>query len=348
MDYENGENFLMCNDGLSIDSYMWILSDYIENGLYSDSEKTYHQNNNGKINWKRTFKTAPFVSHNSLVYLNPIVEQNSNTKNIISEMHSYCIDQSIDIIGPLYCNLPKINLVKPNIKKIRYYVQLLHKEKLTTFDDRKKLLLHHMYKILLEKVGNHENSVKVFGVKHYEHVWEYMVNKVFGDEEIKNYYPTANYYIQNRDPYMPSKLRPDTIFTYENDFYILDSKYYKFGSTGLNKNLPNSDSIQKQVTYGEFINTNFNSDKKFNHIYNAFIMPYNKNNPIFEFSDAIDYCGYAVCNWKENNQNDPSFFKIAIILIDSKFLIDSFFDKSLQAKKILVEKVKLVNHNCIF
>ena len=72
LDYENGENFLMCNDGLSIDSYMWILSDYIENGLYSDSEKTYHQNNNGKINWKRTFKTAPFVSHNSLVYLNPI------------------------------------------------------------------------------------------------------------------------------------------------------------------------------------------------------------------------------------------------------------------------------------
>lgn len=344
LNYEDGGDFLPDSDGLPVDSYMWVLSDYIENGLYSDNEKIYNQQQGGKINWKRTFKTKFLISNNSLIYLNPVVEKNSNIKNIITEIHSYCVDKSIETIGPLYRGISKINFIKPNMKRLKYYIQLIDKEKMNSFDDRKKLLLHHMKRILLEQIDNGNNPIRNFGIRHFEHIWEYMVDKVFGDNEIKEYYPTTNYFINNKDVYTPSKLRPDTIFILNKKFYILDSKYYKFGITGMNKDLPNSDSIQKQVTYGEFINNNFNLDKEYENIYNSFIIPYNKKRNTLEVYEDISYCGYAICNWKLNTQYDPKYLKIAIILIDTKYLIDSYFSKTKGIKEALIEKIEMINN----
>lgn len=343
LDYEDGGDFSLDSEGLPVDSYMWILSDYIANGLYSDNERVYIQQQKGKINWKRTFKTKFLINKDkSLVYLDPVVEQNSNIKNIITEIHSYSIDKSIDVVGPLYYGLSKISFIKPNPKRIRYYIQLIDKEKLKTFDDRKKLLLYHMKRILLEQIDNGNNPIKGFGVKHYEHIWEYLVNSVFGSSNIEKYYPTTNYVFITKDVYTPSKLRPDTIFIDNNDFYILDSKYYKYGVTGLNKDLPGTDSIQKQVTYGEFINTNFNLDKQYNNIYNAFIIPYNKNDNSFQVNKNIYYCGYAKCNWELSNQYDKKFLKIALILLDTKTLIDSYFEKDNNIKSNLVKEIENV------
>ena len=281
LDYEDGGDFSLDSEGLPVDSYMWVLSDYITNGLYSDNEKIYNQQQKGKINWKRTFKTKFFINKdNSLVYLNPVVEQNTNIKNIITEIHSYCVDKSIDVIGPLYYGISKLNFVKTNQKRLEYYIQLIDKEKLKTFDDRKKLLLYHMRRILLEQIDNGNNPIKNFGVRHYEHVWEYLINSLFGSKDIEKYYPSSNYVFLNKDIYTPSRLRPDTIFVEKNNFYIIDSKYYKYGITGLNKDLPGTDSIQKQVTYGEFINSNFIESfikfiyKCFNHKDIRIIFPY--------------------------------------------------------------------------
>lgn len=342
LNYEDGGDFSLDSDGLPVDSYMWLLSDYIENGLYSDNEKIYNQQQNGKINWKRTFKTKFLISNNSLVYLSPVVEKNSNIKNIITEIHSYCVDKSVDIIGPIYRGISKLNFVKPNLKRINYYIQLIEKEVLNSFDDRKKLLLYHMKRILLEQIDNGDNPIRSFGVKHFEYIWEYIVNKVFCNIDVEKYYPTTSYFINNRGTYSPSKLRPDTIFILNNKFYIIDSKYYKFGVTGLNKDLPNSDSIQKQITYGEFVNNNFNLDDKYENIYNAFIIPYNKNKNVFSVSNDVEYLGYGICNWKLNDQYDPKYLKISIILIDTKYLIDIFFNKNKDAYNLLVENIEKV------
>ncbi len=342
LDYEDGGDFLKDSEGLPVDSYMWVLTDYIENGLYSDNEKKYIQQQKGKINWKKTFRTKFLISNNSLIYLNPVVEQNSNIKNIITEIHSYCIDKSIDTIGSLYQGISKLNFIHPNIKRINYYIQLIDKEKLKTFDDRKKLLLYHLRRILVEQIDGGKNDIRNYGIRHFEHVWEYMVNKLFGDDNIKEYYPTTNYYLFDKDPYTPSKLRPDTIFVANNNFYIIDSKYYKYGITGNNKDLPGSDSIQKQVTYGEFINKNFNLDNKYDYIYNAFIMPYNKKTKPFDFGKKIEYCGYAICNWKLSKEYNNKYLKIAIILIDTKTLVDGYFDRGLLLKNELIEQIERV------
>jgi len=343
LEQEDGGDFSVDSDGMPVDSYLWILSDYVENGLYSDNEKKFIQQQTGKINWKKTFKTKFFVNKNDIVYLNPIVEQNSNAKNIITEIHSYCVDKSIDVIGPLYYGVNKINFITPTIKRIKYYFQMIQKEKLNSFDDRKKMLLFHLKRILMEQIDNGNNPIRNFGVRSYEHVWEYMVNSIFGDEDIKKYYPTTSYFITDREQYIPSKLRPDTIFVKDNNFYILDSKYYKFGITGKNKDLPDSSSIQKQVTYGEFIGHNFNLNNSYDEVYNAFIMPYNKHSNVFNYNDDIVYCGYASCDWKLKSQYDERYLKVAVILIDTKTLIDSYFDRNIELKILLTKRIMQIS-----
>ena len=190
------------------------------------------------------------------------------------------------------------------------------------------------------KKGVEKIHIKDFGVRHYEHVWEYIVNSIFGSNNIEKYYPTTNYVFNDESTYSPSKLRPDTIFVNNDNFYILDSKYYKYGVTGINKDLPGTDSIQKQVTYGEFVNSNFNLDKQYTNIYNAFIIPYNKEYNSFNTNDKVHYCGYAKCNWKLNDQFDKKYLKIAVILIDTKTIIDSYFENDKKIKELLMKEIQ--------
>ena len=84
IDYEDSGDFKEGANGLPIDSFQWVINDYLDNGIYIDNEKVYSQETKGKINWKRTFKTKFLVNKKSLVYLNTNIEKNNNIKNIIS------------------------------------------------------------------------------------------------------------------------------------------------------------------------------------------------------------------------------------------------------------------------
>ena len=338
------------SNSLPINSYQWIVNDYLNNGLYIDIEKTYHQENKGKINWKRTFKTKFLVNKRSLIYLNPIVEKNSNIQNIISEIHAYCVDESTRVLWFLYNKVQKVSNVKnPNLK---YYINIINNELNNTFDDRKKLLLYHMKRILLENVSKEgKNKLKNYGIRNFEYVWEYMVNKVYGTENVKKYYPTGTYFLNGMSPFNASKLRPDTIMKdAENNMYILDSKYYQVGVATNDKKklknmLPTTDSIQKQITYGKFMEQNFKEKDNINNIYNVFIIPYNKknkDNDLFDTNENIDYLGYAVCNWEDINiANNSKFYKIAIVFIDTKYLIDCFFNNMCE-RKLLIDNIRKV------
>ena len=217
---------------------------------------------------------------------------------------------------------------------------------LKSFDDRKKLLLYHMKRIIQSEIeSNGNNNIKNYGIRHYEYVWEYMVNDLFGTEDKKEYYPDATYHIKETDDFNASKLRPDTIFRdKDNNFYILDSKYYKAGAVAKNRSglkdiLPNTDSIQKQITYGDFILKNYKNREKIKDIYNAFVIPYNCEDNKLNVKGKIENIGYATCNWKNISSISEKYLKIQVILIDTKYLIDSFFNKTSDVD-FLIKKIK--------
>ena len=267
IDFEDSGEYNNQAKGLPIDSYQWIIRDYLNNGIYVDNEKIFIQDNKNKINWKRTFKRRFLIDKKSLIYLELIVEKNNNIKNIISEIHAYCVDKSLQALFFLYDNISKISNIKhPNLE---YYYRIINKELLNIFDDRKKMLFHHMKRIIEEAMDSTgKNDIKDYGIRHFEYAWEYMVNKVYGTENVRQYYPRSTYHLCNIGDFDASNLRPDTIMKDNDNIYILDSKYYKT-SLALNNNnnkfslkelLPSTDSIQKQITYGDFVYKNYKNN----------------------------------------------------------------------------------------
>ena len=319
----NSDSKLLMNNGkedeIPFNSFIWIINDYLNNGLYTDKEKIYIQNQNGKINWKKTLNTRFYISGNNVVYLNPYVEKNTLEDNIITDIHAYCVKVSIEYIGWIFGNIsvPENNIVE-NI--FSYYITILNKEIIHSFDDRKKTLLINMKKILEMSGGRNKSKLKNYGTTQYEYIWEYMVNEVYGNENVNKYFIKTKYHLLGFDKVIEAtSLRPDSILSVEKDIYILDSKYYKYGITRNPLHLPNTDSVQKQITYGEHIENNYNYEK----IYNAFILPYNKYKNPFELSNNIEYVGFSESSWK--NENSSKYYeKVSVILIDTRYLIDCY------------------------
>jgi len=114
---------------------------------------------------------------------------------------------------------------------------------------------------------------------------------------------------------------PDTIMLYEDKIYILDAKYYKYGITGYPNHLPNSSSIQKQITYGEYIDKSKLFSFKANNIYNAFVMPFGKE---AESDENLKFVSVGTADWKEYDESTFNYNYVLGILLDVKHIITTY------------------------
>lgn len=303
-----------------MNSFIWIISDYLKNGLYYDKEKKYQKSNSGKINWKKSLKSNFYISNNSAIILDLYTEKDFYEDNIITDIHAFCINQSVEYIGWLFGNIKKL---KSNINEeyMDYYISVINKELIHTFDDRKKELLINIKRILLFTGENKSDKLLNYGTYDFHYVWESMIRNVFGNEKVEKYFPSSFWNIE-KQVFKDSNLRPDAILTIEKDIYILDSKYYKYGITQDIDDLPHTDSVQKQITYGEYIDTS--KDFDYLNIYNAFILPYNKNNNDFNRTNNIEYLGFSESDWKRNKKEQKYYEHVSLIFLDTKYLIDCY------------------------
>lgn len=337
------------NEEIPFNSFIWIISDYVKNGLYQEIEKKYSQKSNGKINWKKTLNSEHYFSNNNVIYINPFYESSIQKNNLITELNNYCIHQSVDYIGFLFGNisLPECNIKEESIKdNIRYYIDVLNKELSRSFNDRKKMLITHIKRILELSFDDSIENQPTYGTRRYEYAWEKMVNDTIGSKiDISKYFPNAYWNIVGKKREEDrSKLRPDSIYIDKkyNKLYILDAKYYKFGISGNISDLPHTDSIQKQITYGDHISNNpelYGIEK--NNIYNAFIIPFNKNSEPYISEDNIIYMGYANSAWRDKKEI-YNYERISLLLVDMKYLIDCFYQK----ERINIENIiKLIEYS---
>lgn len=319
------KNNLTTNESFTLISYLWLINDYLVNGLYFNREKVYKENQRGKINWRRTLSGEPIISNGNIIYNNIVVETINKEDNIMVDIYKLCVRRSLEIIGWLYNLSPKIIETKPFNKALKkLYIYTLKGELDKTFEDYKKMRLTHMLKIL---TGIDESTYEkewVYGVDSYYYIFERMVDHIFSTEkDISKFNPLANWHlVKNKfNPIESSKLRPDTIMIDKNNniAYILDSKYYRFGSTGKEEDLPETTSIQKQITYGDFIEKNNLQNIK--EIRNAFILPYNKNKNDLNCSNILEYIGYAKTSWRNQNKTHEVIYSF---LIDLKYVIKTW------------------------
>ena len=285
-------------------SYIWVIRDFLANGFYINREKTYKVNESGRVDWKRTMGTQPIVSNRNIIYPNIIVSVKNEVDNLIVDIHKYCVKKSIDFIGWLFYLSSSFIETKPfnaGIKKL--YVATIQKELDKTFEDDKRIRLKHLLNVVVGLDTNENNDEFVYGVDSYYYIFERMIDSIFGNvKNMADFNPKASWQLlQNNYQERNSRdLRPDTIIVRDDgSVFILDSKFYRFGFTGDESDLPETTSIQKQITYGEYI-SKYVTKVDVKEVYNAFLLPYDKERDKFRSEDNLQYIGFAKSKWKDN------------------------------------------------
>lgn len=329
------------NVGVPIQAYLFLIKDYFDRGYYKEQETFYTVAKKGKINWGKTIKTQkPVMQDNEVFYLDFIVKKNTiNDDELITLAHKYCVYESFKNIGWLFTSFvparPKTGL---NIKMMIAVVtnKLQH-----TFKDQNKQLFRNML-MVLKQLDDDSKTEFMFGTYRFEYVWEKMIDRIFGIPEKLDYFAKTKWNLQKGNVYENSFLEPDSIMLCNGKIYVLDAKYYKYGWSGAPGHLPESASINKQITYGEYIATadKFRENGKAPEVYNAFIMPYDSKGKMFPTNQPIYFIGTAVSEWKSGMEK---YENVVGILMDVKYLMG--LNIRLDQKEIL-QLAALIEENC--
>ena len=325
-----------------LNAYLEIIYYYLENGYYKEVDPIFRTRERGKINWSKTIKKQmPLLSLNkdkttySPVYTQFTVRESTPNENKeITRIHQHCVYRSFKIIGWIFTSyMPPKPEGKYNPDKFLY---ILRRKLTNTNNDKKKRLFQSMIEMISETDEEFEGRLH-FGTKKFEDVWEKLIDKTFNNANKKEFYPSARWKLMYDENKKASNLRPDTIMLDKENkiIYVIDAKYYKYGFTHKSKDLPESSDINKQISYGEYIfDENINgsygkyldSDERFDYIYNAFLIPYNKYDNDFDFDNNVfENIGEAFDPWKSN---DLDYQHVQTILVDTKSLIYNYKSKS--------------------
>lgn len=328
------------------ESYIWVIHDYIENGIYYNHERKYSKDRSGKIDWKRTIRTTPIISNSNVIYNQLVTSKMTASNDKISEIYKMCVNQSIERMGWVF----NLNFrLHPNIYMNRAEMAYLVKQEyLSTFDDVKRLRFKHMLNII-DGIDDsqHKTNEHTFGITNYYYVFEYMVDAFFQgiSGNLKKKYDPSGYWLLNGlEKLQSSNLRPDTICLNQKtgETFILDSKMYQYGFTKNVKDLPQTSSMQKQITYGDFIHNYVDSNAK---IRNAFILPFYKDkfaddkNVQFSNDKNLAYIGKAIVNYR-SKEEIQDWDNIYTFMIDFNFLLNNYMRKDSRYILSLEKKIR--------
>lgn len=299
--------------GFPIQAYLSVIYDYMERGYYIEREVEYTLSKKGKINWAKTIKSVkPTIQDEEVYYLNFITRRNRiNEDNLITLIHEYCVYESFLKIGWLFTSgLPQLPRIKRNDK---LFLSVLRDKISHTYNDKNKTLFKNMM-LIIKNLSDEDAPLNYkYGTYRFEYVWEAMIDRVYGIEGKDAYFPKTTWNVGGRN-FNNASLEPDSIMIRGNSIYVLDAKYYKFGATKWLGDLPESTSINKQITYGEYVAKNKGEGSQ---VYNAFIMPFDSDDDKWE-TNPIFAIGEAIGDWR---QNDKLYERIQGIMVDVKYLM---------------------------
>lgn len=328
-----------------IESYIWIIHDFIANGVYYNREKVYVKENKGKIDWKRTMRAVPVLSNGNIIYDKIVSSKMTATNDIVSQIYKICVFQSQIRFGWIYGYNIVIDVEQ--IKSINEMIYIISNELKQTFEDEKKLRFNHMLHILKTIEGSNALSkTYTYGIENYYYVFENMVDRIFhgiSKRELKKYNPNGYWKIRNKAAEASSELRPDTIFIDGEKIYIIDAKMYQYGFSKEMEDLPSTSSMQKQITYGDYVKTVAGNSAL---IRNAFVLPYNKTLEVFKEDKDIPkyldgnlaYLGEAYVAWRTDREEE--YDSVYTFLIDLNYLLNNYAKEDNSCLLTLTEKIE--------
>lgn len=324
-----------------INAYTGVIEYFLENDYYTEKEIKYISAARGKQDWAKTVqKKMPLVQVTngvgSFIYTEFIVQsQTPNDNKEITQINKYCVYEAFERLGWLYMpTKPE----KPERKiDIKSALSVIRTKRASVFDDVRKNLFQNMIAMLEYMDKRTITGPYYFGTDDFDRVWEKIIDKAFGIVNKDEFFPRSRW-ILDYDRYKEKyPLMPDTIMLYNDRYYVLDAKCYRYGWTGIPDHLPNGSSINKQITYGEYLEKERGIGT--NSIFNAFIMPYNMSDNPFGLTAPMGNIGEAVGDWRHN---DKPYERIQGIVMDTRYLMYHYLGNPIKDKVSLAECIEAV------
>lgn len=310
-----------------VNAYMNIIRYYLDHqGYYKEKELVRKRGDRGRKDWGASLKNnVSFFQEDGTPFFNDytVIGSTPNEENLITQINKYCVYKSFKLLGWLFTShLP----ADPHIEsQHKLFIYTLQRKLAITHNDKHKQLFKSMIS-MIEHLDEQTNDKQFYyGTDRFEYVWEKLIDAVFGVSNKSDYFPRTRWRLRHGNQRDNYALEPDTIMLYGDKIYVLDAKYYCFGTTGKANHLPESTSINKQITYGEYVYTQQRFKDQYGDdvpISNAFIMPFNREKNDFETNDFFANVGEATSDWKSN---DHPYQRIQGIVVDTRFLMYNYY-----------------------
>ena len=286
---------------------LFLLHDYFENGIYTNTEDIIENNGTGEILWEKTInETFTLISRNKPYYPDLLTRKRvTNDYDYFKRLHE-CILTKVSKelknadLSSLF-EMTEIDLTDEEFDKFgdkEYILYRLENELNCQCNTRKQLVLKTIY-AYIDLSGSLYNteSLSLFGTNSFNLVWEKVCAEIL-DNQLEKTLSELNLPVpvQKDDPLARVKLidliekpkwsvanmdakdtlKPDLITISGEQFIIFDAKYYTpiFARGKTPKNQPGIESVTKQylyqLAYQEFISKHgFAKDN----VKNCFLMP---------------------------------------------------------------------------
>lgn len=263
---------------------IFILNDYLENGLYSNEKNICVLNGEDEINWLKTIdELQPLINEGEPVYLEYFTNFTENDEeNYFRQLHRYILNEStkklnelglIEFLGfePINFEIDADTLGTPDSILSR-----ISNELNVQFVNRKQLLLKAMASFISnEKMETDNFTISFYGTRSFHVVWEKICGYILDNkyDTVKKLIAQPRWTTLNGKVHKAATLIPDIISITNDSFIISDAKYYSIKLTNdkLEGN-PGVEDVTKQYLYqlafGEYIKI-----KEFSVIKNMLLFP---------------------------------------------------------------------------
>ncbi len=289
--------------------WLFLVQDYYENGLYSNTEDIIETNGSGEIIWDKTINdTFTYISHNRPYYPELLTKKRINNEtDYFRRLHECILTKASDEMKNAdlldLFQITEINLTDEELNDFgdeKYILYRIEKELNTQFNTRKQLVLN-VIKTYISKSSNinETDCISMFGTNSFNLVWEDVCAKILNNQLecplkdlslptgtlCKEYNPNIPLIDLIEKPYWTftkneaiKTLKPDLITIKGSQFIIFDAKYYtpKLEPEQTPEDQPGIESVTKQYLY-QLAYEPFIRAHEFTDVKNCFLMPTEKD-----------------------------------------------------------------------
>lgn len=307
----------MFNEGNESESFnllavlLFLLQDYYENGIYTNTEDIIESNGTGEILWDRTInETFTLLSNNRPYYTDLRTKRRINDDfDYFKRLHECVLTAASRELGDAeLLDLFEITGVELTDEEMddfgdkEYILYRLEKELNTQYNTRKQQVLKTIY-VYIDRGGNlcDTDCLSIFGTNSFNLVWEDVCADIMDNQldkflgALKLPVPLKLEYDGNKKlidliekpfwsatgKFAKDTLIPDLVSIFKSGcdyiFIIFDAKYYnaKLERNVQPKGQPGIESITKQYLY-QLAYQKFIRDHRFSKVVNCFLLPTEK------------------------------------------------------------------------